>query len=200
MGNWEYLGIITYPPWQYLLLASLAFSTVVPALDASWGVMGRFFKPTPARSVSRSRRSYLIQVGAGVVIQAGVFALPDLLFPLVWVAPAVILDGLVGFLGGRSLVDDLARGEWRLAAQVAAGGLLCGFLWEFWNFWAMPKWTYHVAYLDLLRLFEMPLAGYAGYIPFAWSVYHLVALVSSRLPGQTRRGSRGERVGERAAV
>ena len=62
----------------------------------------------------------------------------------------------------------------RLAVAVGLAGLLCGTLWEFWNFWATPKWVYHIPYVDFLRVFEMPLLGYAGYIPFAWSIYQLL--------------------------
>jgi hypothetical protein len=182
-GDWEYLGAVPYLPWQYLLFATAAFSTVVPALDAARGVAGRLFRPIQASPRSLDRRIYLLEMASGVVAQAGVFAVPDLLFPLVWVAPFAVLDGLVGLLGGRNLAADLSRGEWRLAAQVGAAGLLCGFLWEFWNFWAAPKWVYHIAYLDGARLFEMPLAGYGGYVPFAWGVYQFVALASFRLPG-----------------
>jgi hypothetical protein len=62
----------------------------------------------------------------------------------------------------------------RKAALIAAAGLSCGFLWEFWNFWANPKWVYDIAYLEVLHVFEMPLAEYLGYVPFAWSVSQLM--------------------------
>jgi hypothetical protein len=33
----------------------------------------------------------------------------------------------------------------------------------------------------------MPVAGYGGYVPFAWSVFQLVQLGRLALPGQTGR-------------
>jgi len=36
-----------------------------------------------------------------------------------------------------------------------------------------PKWIYHIPYLEVLHVFEMPVLGYTGYVPFAWSVYQL---------------------------
>jgi hypothetical protein len=60
--------------------------------------------------------------------------------------------------------------------------LVCGFFWEFWNFWSMPRWTYHIAYADWFRIFEMPVLGYGGYLPFGLEVYTLFAL-ADRLCG-----------------
>ena len=109
---------------------------------------------------------------------------PEPFFPLVWVGPFLVFDGLVGYGRGRSLALELRRGEWRLAVAVGLVGLMCGFLWEFWNFWSMPKWIYHIAYVEFLHVFEMPLIGYLGYIPFAWSVYQLLQLRPIRhIPG-----------------
>ena len=109
------------------------------------------------------------------------FGWPSLFFPLVWVGPFLILDGLVGYEGGRSLARDLLDGDWRLAVAIGLAGLTCGFLWEFWNYWSTPKWIYHIPYMEVLQVFEMPLLGYGGYVPFAWSVYQLLHVKPIRL-------------------
>ena len=90
------------------------------------------------------------------------------------------LDGLVGLRGGRNLAQELRRGEWKTAVAVGLGGVTCGFFWEFWNFWATPKWVYDIPYVEFWHVFEMLILGYAGYVPFAWSVYQLVELLTSR--------------------
>lgn len=49
------------------------------------------------------------------------------------------------------------------------GGLICGLLWEFWNYWALAKWTYHLPFLgswQRYRYFEMPLPGLIGFAGF----------------------------------
>ena len=173
LNNWEYVEVWGYTDVQYSLLATLAFSTVVPALDSAWSVtVPKQRGPLPKPDWSRS--AYVTEALFGAALQVMVFVLPNLLFPLVWVAPFLIFDGMVGYGRGRSLAHELYRGKWHLAAAIGLAGLTCGFLWEFWNFWSTPKWIYHVAYLGYLHVFEMPILGYLGYVPFAWSVYQLL--------------------------
>jgi hypothetical protein len=50
-------------------------------------------------------------------------------------------------------------------------GLICGFFWELWNWGSLPKWLYDVPFANRPTLFEMPLLGYGGYLPFALEVY-----------------------------
>ncbi|MFH1560307.1 MAG: hypothetical protein ABID84_02705 [Chloroflexota bacterium] len=176
VGNWEYLGAAgRYNRWQYILMSSAAFSTVIPAMDAAWGLMVRGGW-SAVGLVGRRSLWYGIQMGVGILFQGMVFIWPKVFYPFVWVAPFLVADGLVGYRGGRSLVDDMMGRRWRLVVGVAMGGLLCGFLWEFWNFWSTPKWIYHVPLLGFGHVFEMPVLGYGGYVPFAWSIYQLLRL------------------------
>ena len=180
VANWEYLGAEErYNAWTYALMSSAAFSTVIPALDAAWSLTVRRGGSTAIWIGSHSRK-YAIQIGLGILFQAMVFVWPRVFYPLIWVAPFLVIDGLVGYRGGHSLVGDMVRRRWRLVVGVAMGGLLCGFLWEFWNFWSTPKWIYHVPLLGFAKVFEMPVLGYGGYIPFAWSIYQLLRLGRAR--------------------
>ena len=176
VGNWEYLGAEErYNNWQYAIMGSTAFSTVIPALDAAWGLTVRGGGSVGVW-VGSDRHRHWTQIGLGVLCQMLVFLWPQAFYPFIWVAPFLVVDGLVAYRGGRSLVDDMMRRRWRLAMGVALGGLLCGFLWEFWNFWSTPKWVYHVPLLDFGKIFEMPVLGYGGYIPFALSIYQMLTL------------------------
>jgi hypothetical protein len=41
----------------------------------------------------------------------------------------------------------------------------------------IPKWIYHAPWGNWLHVFEMPLLGYGGYLPFAlelYAIYHLI--------------------------
>ena len=176
VGNWEYLGSESHNTWEYAIMGSAAFSTVIPALDSAWGLTVRGERSAVWMGRHRDIRRYGIQIGLGILFQVMVFMWPKVFYPLVWVAPFLVADGLVGYKGGRSLVDDMIGRRWWLLTGVAMGGLLCGFLWEFWNFWSVPKWIYHVPLLDFGRVFEMPILGYGGYVPFAWSIYQLLRL------------------------
>jgi hypothetical protein len=44
--------------------------------------------------------------------------------------------------------------------------LICGLFWEMWNYYSAAKWAYSIPFVDAFHLFEMPLLGYGGYIPF----------------------------------
>ena len=46
-----------------------------------------------------------------------------------------------------------------------------------WNSLSYPKWVYVVPWVDYLHVFEMPLLGYGGYLPFALELYALYHLV-----------------------
>jgi hypothetical protein len=50
-------------------------------------------------------------------------------------------------------------------------GLVCGVLWEFWNYWSGAKWIYAIPFFNYWRVFEMPLVGYLGFMPFALECY-----------------------------
>ena len=76
---------------------------------------------------------------------------------------------------------DPGHANRRGRAIIALGGLICGFLWEFWNFWAYPKWEYEIPLLGFGKVFEMPILGYGGYVPFAWSVVQTVRPPSSNV-------------------
>jgi hypothetical protein len=80
-------------------------------------------------------------------------------------------------MGRRSLIAALGRGQLGQLVTVGMGALMCGLFWELWNFYSFPKWQYTIPYLDYFHVFEMPLAGYGGYIPFGWELYAIYQLV-----------------------
>jgi hypothetical protein len=48
----------------------------------------------------------------------------------------------------------------------AIAALVCGFWWELWNFKSLAHWEYAIPSVHRFQLFEMPLLGYGGYLPF----------------------------------
>lgn len=110
----------------------------------------------------------------------------DWFAPVIWLAFILLLDPLNALRGWPSITGDLARGDWRRLWALLASGLVCGVLWEFWNYWALARWTYTVPYFGSVKIFEMPVLGYLGFPPFAiecWAMYIFVrSLLSSRAP------------------
>ncbi len=106
------------------------------------------------------------------------FLWPHHFFPLAWLSIWFLVEPVSAALGRRSLLEDADRCDWRPFVSLALGALLCGFFWEMWNYWSFPKWYYEVPVVGFGKVFEMPILGYGGYVPFAWelfALYHLVA-------------------------
>jgi hypothetical protein len=66
----------------------------------------------------------------------------------------------------ENIFSPLARGDWRGVLSSALAALICGFFWEMWNDYSLAKWTYQVPFVQRFQVFEMPILGYAGYLPF----------------------------------
>jgi hypothetical protein len=69
--------------------------------------------------------------------------------------------------------------------QPALAALVCGFFWELWNFGSLARWHYSIPYVQRFHVFEMPLLGYAGYLPFGVTCA-LVMDVAARLVERRR--------------
>ncbi len=76
----------------------------------------------------------------------------------------------------NSTTPSLSEGDWRPVISLFIGALICGFFWEMWNYFSYPKWVYHVPFVDFARIFEMPLLGYGGYLPFSLELFALYNL------------------------
>ena len=85
----------------------------------------------------------------------------------------LILEPLNRWLGREQLLEHVERGDWRPIISLGAGALVCGFFWEMWNYYSWPKWIYHTPGAQFLHVFEMPLLGYGGYVPFALELFVL---------------------------
>jgi hypothetical protein len=75
-------------------------------------------------------------------------------------------------------LKDLEEGNPKKIYLLLVAGLICGFLWEFWNFWALSKWVYTVPFFDKTKGFEMPFPGFLGFAPFAVQAYVMVTFIS----------------------
>ena len=98
-------------------------------------------------------------------------------YPGVWLSLVLIGEPLARWFGARSLTTRTASGDWRTVVGLAAGALTCGFFWELWNVFSYPKWVYDVPWLGVLHVFEMPLAGYLGYVPFGLELFVVTLLL-----------------------
>lgn len=104
-------------------------------------------------------------------------------FFLVWVAPLVILVSLQVLFNDRHVFSEAITGDWRPVASWALAALTCGFFWEMWNMFSLARWSYAVPYVQRYHIFEMPVVGYTGYLPFGLECMAVVTGLSSRCSG-----------------
>ena len=174
LGNWRYVTPREYGPVAYAALASLAFSTVMPAMfvtAAFWRTVPLFSRARHWRRLAPSRGELVAVAVLGLAMFVASLVVPDYAFPLVWIGVFLFLDPLNALAGGKSLVAEIAVGRWDTVLTLFAAGLTCGFFWEMWNWQSMPKWVYDVPHVGVFKVFEMPILGYGGYFPFALEVY-----------------------------
>ena len=173
--NWYYVGLGQLSAGEYLLFATLPFSTVLPAVlsTAEWletsdrtaAGLDRFVK----LKITKPNLTAAIVFAIGLIGFALIGVWPDFLFPLLWLAPLAVLSAARVFLGGTTIFQGLEKGDWRRPYRLAVAGLICGFFWEMWNYFSLAKWLYDIPWVGRAKLFEMPVLGYAGYLPFGWT-------------------------------
>lgn len=209
VGNWYYTGVAAADGWDYFLQATLPFSSVLPAVASTWAWLMTFPRfdamgesmPLKAPSLgppSLSRVSAAAAVVLGVLGLAAIGLWPQALFSLLWLAPLAVLLGLQKLFLGETLLAPLARGDWRMLLQPAAAALVCGFFWELWNWGSLAQWHYSIPYVQRFHLFEMPLLGYSGYLPFGVECAVVMDLIE-RSFCQRRRSSALSRSGRTTA-
>jgi hypothetical protein len=190
LQNWNYHLAEERGPIDFALRATLPFATVIPAVVITTELV-HSFALNPLRKLPALNQGRTVLLGlhmAGWLMLIAVLTLPEYAFPLVWISVFFIVDPVATHLGGRSVGSYLREGDWSPVFNIGLGTLICGFFWELWNYYALPKWTYSIPYADVLHVFEMPLLGYGGYIPFGLEIFAFYALVSAlapwmRLPG-----------------
>jgi hypothetical protein len=113
----------------------------------------------------------LFVVGLGML--SAMLVWPKIFYPFAWTSLVFILEPINYWTGRQYFLKQLRTGDWRTVISLSLGALVCGLCWEMWNYYSFPKWIYHIPALGFLRIFEMPLLGYGGYVPFALEVYAL---------------------------
>jgi hypothetical protein len=154
-----------------------AFATISPAMfaTADFFALTLFKRQTSRTAIRFSKAVMLVLVLVGLAGAVVPLVFPsDWFAPVVWLAFILFLDPINCLRGQPSISGDLARGDWRRLWALLASGFVCGVLWEFWNYWAISRWTYTVPFFGGIKIFEMPVLGFLGFPPFAvecWVMY-----------------------------
>lgn len=183
IDNWRYLNLPD-PPWRYIGYA-WAFATIWPAIFETGDLVASFrrARDIPAvtrRSLEPSVQRTAIALGAAMLILPFVWPSPYLAAP-VFLGFILLLDPINARLGAESFVSDIAHGRRQRVGNLAIAGLICGLLWEFWNYSSRARWIYTVPILPEVKLFEMPVLGYLGFPPFALECFTIYVFVRHQL-------------------
>jgi hypothetical protein len=186
--NWRY--IVPYPMSSFELnvRASISFSTVIPAVLST---IFLFYRVAAAhqfviqtQSFRVRRRRLFISMLVGAISLYLLVRIPHIAFPLVWIAPILLLEPVLYSFNYPSLLREAEGGEWSSIVAVMTGTLFTGFWWEVWNLQSSPKWIYTIPYLGFWKIFEMPILGYLGYPLFGLIVYSYTMFVLSGVLGK----------------
>ena len=185
---WRYHGL----PENFLIRHAgyfLAFGAICPGMFLIADIVQR-------RGLARLRGPILdpsptfcvLMVVAGGAMAFYPFLVRDPIGSLtLWLGWFFLLDPINERVGAPSILGDWRQGRWGRTVSLMVGGAVCGLLWEFWNYWAVAKWTYNLPFLGSLEhiaYFEMPALGFLGFLPFAlecWVMVQSILWLARRL-------------------
>ncbi len=183
-GSWYYLNYVWYVHF-------LDFTTIIPAVMETFSllnVLGIAKKVDDLKRKAGATRNHNSKYrnAIGILVLFGMlavivpFLMPHIGFLFIWIGLFLLLDP-INFLTGRpSVIGEVSKGNKSILLRLFLSGIIMGFLWEFWNYQAYPQWMYSFpGSAAAIKLFEMPLFGYLGYLPFALEVFLFYALIRS---------------------
>ena len=188
--NWHYINLPENIFVRYFGYA-WAFATISPAIFETAELVavlraGGRVAPTPIDSPT-GRPSPPVHALSRVAYLSIAFGAVTLLWPFLWPSPYLAAPVFLGFIflldplnaraGEESLMADLRGGRRDRVINLLVAGVICGGLWEFWNFWARAKWIYTVPVFGDIKIFEMPILGYFGFPPFALECFTMYVFV-----------------------
>lgn len=189
LKNWAYPTKPLYDSVEWGIFATIAFITVIPHLIISTNILTAFTRNKSIDFVAGNLNKYLaiFLVFLGFVFFLLSVFIPLYAFPMLWIVIFLILDPLNALAGKRSLMVQLLKRNYLPLILLTIGSLYAGFWWETFNHIA-PKWIYPIVpwFWDLpapitTKYFEMPLAGFLGYIPFIFSAFAFIEFLEIKI-------------------
>jgi hypothetical protein len=187
LANWAYVGLPASRIERWFGYA-WSFATITPGIFMTAALIESFgwFKDE-SRPVRLSRAAENALVGIGAAFLLIPLAVPARVsayfFGLVWLGFLFLLEPINYRLALPSFEGDLARGRHARLYSFLIAGWVCGWLWEFWNYWARAGWVYTFPIGQQWKIFQMPAPGYLAFPVFAlecFAMYVTAGWVFSR--------------------
>ena len=179
LQNWYYVNVVPNLTIRWLGYG-IAYATVLPGLFETTELLESIglFKGSTLKPISVNRLWIISFFTLGIGFWLGVLFYPRYCYALTWGGFVFLLEPINYRWGSKSLLRDWGNGSLRKFYLLLVAGLICGVLWEFWNFWATTKWIYTVPFFEELKLFEMPILGFMGFPPFTVECYVMYNFIS----------------------
>jgi hypothetical protein len=171
LANWTYVGLPADPVERWIGYG-WSFATITPGIFMTAALIESFewFKQDsrPLRFSRATEKSFIVLGSAMLIVPlvAPSHTAPYL-FGLVWLGFLFLLEPINYRLHLPSFEGDLARGQRARLYSFLAAGWVCGWLWEFWNYWARAEWVYTFPIGQQSKIFQMPAPGYLAFPVFA---------------------------------
>lgn len=182
--NWFYPFGDIIDREQFLLYAIIISTGLIPLAFVFYGlfntipVLQNRFTVGPRIVLSEGIKTVLLVLSVLSLFLAGL--LPDVLFFTLWLSPALVIGLTLDKLGIWTPLQSIGRGNWRPTLVFALTYLAAGLCLECENYFsgihsgrevlftqAPAYWQYDLPYVNRFHLFEMPILGFLGYMPFS---------------------------------
>ncbi len=190
----EYLNFFVDNYWYYpyaglmgrqeILLYAIFTSSVLMPLCFEWYCLFNTYPAFKQRFsfgakiiMTEGLKTILLIMGLALLFATGLF--PETMFITLWVAPPIVLAAALDKIGVWTPLRSIGKGNWSPTLLFALTYLLEGFLLECQNYFTVNHgsnamdyvvaplyWKYCIPYVDTLHIFEMPIIGFLGYLPF----------------------------------
>jgi hypothetical protein len=171
LANWAYVGLPEGRIERWIGYG-WAFATITPGIFMTAALIESFgwwaAESRPLR-ISRTTETASAVLGAAMLLVPLMVPqrIAAYLFALVWVGFLFLLEPLNYRLNLPSFEGDFARGYRGRLYSFLAAGWVCGWLWEFWNYWARTGWIYTFPIGQQWKIFQMPAPGYLAFPVYA---------------------------------
>jgi len=186
LHDWWYAGL-PRSPLAGAAFGALCFATVLPAVRLGAALLSPRIEAGIAPARPAARQAPLL-LALGLTALALALAFPRAAFPLAWVFLWPLCEAWLARRGDDAprLLSPLQAwraGERRVVARLLWLALPLGLLWEGLNWRCARGWVYTVPHFEWWKLFEMPLPGYLGYLPFLLECGAALAILDRLRPG-----------------
>ena len=122
--------------------------TPAPRPDAAfYAFHRRFFWIMKGPKIKKSNFNAVIFISIGILMLIFDLWRPQYFYVFIWISMFFIFEGINVCLKNKSLLQFTEHNNWRPLYMLAIGCCLCGFFWEFWNYFSFPKWRYQIPFL-----------------------------------------------------